>query len=211
MLHRLLQMRLAIGCREKISNDVLDMLPVDVAAALVARTGDAPQLWNRIVHATHLKPYSFAQLYRQAAKKGLDSTPVAREQFLAACYDFIAYVYSVNSVNGFVLECVMRDVEGSIKQRKMMDSYFAILFPFAQDNFQHALTTLELRLPDWNALIERYFSAWNHDDSGFMATVLAYRAWRARAAATAAAPIEAAPGIPGEAKIIELFLEGERQ
>ncbi|RYG30671.1 MAG: NAD-dependent epimerase/dehydratase family protein, partial [Chitinophagaceae bacterium] len=36
MLHRLLQMRLAVGCKEKISNDVVDMLPVDFAAQLVA-------------------------------------------------------------------------------------------------------------------------------------------------------------------------------
>lgn len=207
MLHRLLQMRLAIGCREKISNDVLDMLPVDFAASLVAKTGAAPQLWNRIVHATHLKPYSFAQLYRQATAKGLESTPVAREQFLARCYEFIEYVYSINSVNGFVLECVMRDVEGSIKNRKMMDSYFAILFPFAQDNFQLALKTLNLALPDWNALITRYFSAWEQEENGFMSIIEGYKAWRER---PAAAPVSHTD-IPGEAKIIELFLEGERQ
>jgi thioester reductase-like protein len=210
MLHRLLQMRLAIGCREKISNDVLDMLPVDFAASLVARTGAAPPLWNRIVHATHLKPYSFAQLYRQAAQKGLESTPVAREQFLARCYEFIEYVYSVNSVNGFVLECVMRDVEGSIKQRKMMDSYFAVLFPFAQDNFQQALKALELRMPDWNALIVRYFSAWEQEESGFMHTIHAYRAWR-DSDGRARVATGGHSDIPGEAKIIELFLEGERQ
>lgn len=210
MLHRLLQMRLAIGCREKISNDVLDMLPVDFAASLVARTGAAPALWNRIVHATHLKPYSFAQLYRQAAQKGLESAPVAREQFLARCYEFIEYVYSVNSVNGFVLECVMRDVEGSIKNRKMMDSYFAILFPFAQSNFQQALTSLDLALPDWPSLIKRYFSAWDKEESGFMHTIHAYRAWRdSDRRAHDAGGAHAA--IPGEAKIIELFLEGERQ
>lgn len=210
MLHRLLQMRLAIGCREKISNDVLDMLPVDFAASLVAKTGAAPQLWNRIVHATHLKPYSFAKLYRHAAEKGLDATPVAREQFLARCYEFIEYIYSINSVNGFVLECVMRDVEGSIKQRKMMDSYFAVLFPFAQSHFQQALKTLDLALPDWNSLIKRYFSAWEQEENGFMHTIHAYRAWRDSDARTHGCGASHA-AIPGEARIIELFLEGERQ
>ncbi len=71
MVHRLLQMRLAVGCREKVSNDVLDMLPVDFAARLIANTGNRPELWNAVLHATHLKPYSFANMYRRAQNHGL--------------------------------------------------------------------------------------------------------------------------------------------
>lgn len=218
MLHRLLQMRLAIGCREKIANDVLDMLPVDFAASLVVGTGKAPELWNKIVHATHSKPYSFANLYRLAQKKGLPSAPVARDHFLSKCYEFIEYVYSINAVNGFVLECVMRDVEGSIKQRKMMDSYFAVLFPFAQDNFKRALKTLGLNLPDWSALIVQYFNAWESEKSDFMTGIRAYQDWvkskeEQRLHPNTEALVEAGEEeiVPAERKIIELFLEGDPQ
>jgi len=177
MLHRLLQMRLAVGCREKISNDVLDMLPVDVAARLVVGTGNTPALWNNIVHATHLKPYSFANLYRRAQESGLRFTPVTREQYLSKCYDFIKYICSINPVNGFVLECVLRDAAGSIRKRKIMDAYFAVLFPFAQDNFKRSLQTLGLALPEWTSLWDRYFSRWSQDDCGFLARIFDYQKW----------------------------------
>ncbi len=178
MLHRLLQMRLAIGCREKISSEVLDMVPVDVAARLIVGTGKAPPLWNRIVHATHLKPYSFANLYRRAQASGLQFAPVTREQYLARCYDFVRYVYSVSPVHGFVLECVLRDAEGSVRKRKIMDGYFAVLFPFAQDNFKRSLQFLGLALPDWPSLLDGYFSRWSRADCGFLARIYDYQTWR---------------------------------
>lgn len=189
MLHRLLQMRLAIGCREKVSSDVLDIVPVDSAARLIAGTGNAPALWNRIVHATHLQPYSFASLYRRAQAAGLAFAPVTREHYLARCYDFVQYIYAAHPVNGFVLECVLRDAEGAVRKRKIMDAYFAVLFPFAQDNFKHALHTLGFTLPAWGSLLDRYFSRWEEDDCGFMAVIRDYHAWRApdEAGATPAA------------------------
>jgi hypothetical protein len=186
MLHRLLQMRLAIGCREKIASDVLDMVPVDFAARLIVGTGNAPPLWNRIVHATHLKPYSFANLYRRAQASGLQFAPVTREQYLARCYDFVRYVESVNPVHGFVLECVLRDAEGSVRKRKIMDGYFAVLFPFAQDNFRRSLQFLGLALPDWPSLLDGYFSWWNRADCGFLARIYDYQK---RDQAAQAAPV----------------------
>jgi len=177
MLHRLLQMRLAVGCREKISNDVLDLLPVDIAAKLVVGAGNTPALWDRVVHATHLKPYSFANLYRRAQNKGLEFSPVTREQYLSKCYNFVKYIYSINPVNGFVLECVLRDAEGSVRKRKIMDGYFAVLFPFAQDNFKQSLQALGFALPEWTSLLDRYFSRWSQDDSGFMAAIYDYQKW----------------------------------
>lgn len=187
MLHRLLQMRLAIGCREKISSDVLDMVPVDFAARLIVGTGNAPPLWNRIVHATHLKPYSFANLYRRAQASGLQFAPVTREQYLARCYDFVRYVYSVSPVHGFVLECVLRDAEGAVRKRKIMDGYFAVLFPFAQDNFKRSLQFLGLALPDWPSLLDGYFSWWNRADCGFMERIYDYQKWDQAAQAAPAA------------------------
>lgn len=181
MLHRLLQMRLAIGCREKVSSDVLDMVPVDCAARLVAGAGKVPSLWNRIVHATHLKPYAFANLYRRAQARGLQFAPVTREQYLAKCHDFVRFVYEASPLHGFVLECVLRDAEGSVRKRKIMDGYFAVLFPFAQDNFKQALRTLGLALPEWTALLDRYFSRWEQEACGFMARIHQYQAWCALA------------------------------
>jgi polyketide synthase PksN len=177
MLHRLLQMRLAIGCKEKISSDVLDMLPVDFAAQLIVNTGKRPELWNAIVHATHLQPYSFANLYRKAQANGLQFTPVTRTQYLSTCYDFVRFIHSINPVYGFVLECVLRDAEGSSRSRKMMDGYFAVIFPFDQDNFRRSLTALGLALPDWNSLIDRYFERWSREDCGFMARIRDYQQW----------------------------------
>ena len=177
MLHRLLQMRLAVGCREKISSDVLDMLPVDFAARLIVGSGRTPELWNAIVHATHLKPYSLAHLYRRAQNHGLNFNPVTRSQYLAACYQFVRFIYSVNPVNGFVLECVLRDAEGSSRNRKMMDGYFSVIFPFEQDHFRRSLRTLGLALPDWNALLDRYFQRWSEEQCGFLARVFDYQQW----------------------------------
>ncbi|GFE82942.1 hypothetical protein GCM10011487_49420 [Steroidobacter agaridevorans] len=177
IVHRLLQMRLAVGCREKVSNDVLDMLPVDFAGRLIVNTGDQPELWNAILHATHLKPYSFANMYRRAQHHGLQFTPMTRAAYLSRCYDFVRFIHSINPVNGFVLECVLRDAEGSVRSRKMMDAYFSVIFPFAQDNFRRALQTLELSLPEWGELIDSYFDRWSREDCGFMARVSEYRRW----------------------------------
>jgi thioester reductase-like protein len=180
MVHRLLQMRLAVECRQKISNDVLDMLPVDFVAQLIVGTGKTPQLWNTVVHATHLKPYSLANLYRKAGGNGLRFEPVTRARFVSKCYDFVRFIYSIDPVNGFVLECVLRDAEGSIRHRKMMDGYFSVIFPFEQGNFKHALQRLGLALPDWNALLDRYFEHWNQEDCGFMARIREYQQWSRR-------------------------------
>ncbi|WP_116812439.1 aminotransferase class I/II-fold pyridoxal phosphate-dependent enzyme [Steroidobacter cummioxidans] len=177
IVHRLLQMRLAVGCREKVSNDVLDMLPVDFAARLIVNTGGKPELWNTILHATHLKPYSFANMYRRAQSHGLQFTPVTRAAYLSRCYDFVRFIHSINPVNGFVLECVLRDAEGSVRARKMMDAYFSVIFPFAQDNFRRSLQVLGLALPEWGALIDSYFARWNREDCGFMARIADYRRW----------------------------------
>jgi polyketide synthase PksN len=196
MLHRLVQMRLAIGCREKVSNDVLDMLPVDFAARLIVGTGTRPELWNAIVHATHSRPYSFVNLYRKLSKSGLDFTPVTRTQYLQKCHDFVRFIHSVNPVHAFVLECVLRDTEGSMKSRSMMDAYFAILFPFEQGNFKRALQTLELALPEWDSLIDTYLRRWSDADCGFMARIDAYRQWCQSVDAEAAMPALRVPGAP---------------
>jgi hypothetical protein len=177
ILHRLLQMRLAVGCREKISSDVLDMLPVDFAAKLIVGTGKTPELWNAIVHATHLKPYSLANLYRKVQNAGLRFQPVTRAQFLSACEEFVRFIYSINPVNGFVLECVLRDAEGSVRDRKMMDAYFSVIFPFEQDQFKRSLQALRLELPEWNVLLDRYLKRWAEGDCGFMARISAYQEW----------------------------------
>lgn len=177
IVHRLLQMRLAVGCREKVSNDVLDVLPVDFAAQLIVSSGNKPELWNAILHATHLKPYSFANMYRRAQNHGLQFTPVTRAAYLSRCYDFVRFIHSINPVNGFVLECVLRDAEGSVRSRKMMDAYFSVIFPFAQDNFRRSIQTLGLSLPEWSDLIGSYFTRWSRDDCGFMARISDYRRW----------------------------------
>ena len=177
MLHRLVQMRLAIGCREKVSSDVLDMLPVDFAARLIVGTGTRPELWNAILHATHARPYSFVNLYRKMQKSGLQFTPVTRTQYLQKCHDFVRFIHSVNPVHAFVLECVLRDTEGSMKSRSMMDAYFAILFPFEQDNFKRALQAQGLALPEWDSLIDIYLQRWSGEDCGFMARIFEYRQW----------------------------------
>ena len=44
-------------------------------------------------------------------------------------------------ITGFVLECVLRDAEGASRQRKIMDGYFAVLFPFEQTRFSRFLDT----------------------------------------------------------------------
>ncbi|WNO11567.1 thioester reductase domain-containing protein [Teredinibacter sp. KSP-S5-2] len=171
MLHRLLQMRLAIGCREKISSDVLDMLPVDFAAKMIVAVGNNSELWNKIFHATHMKPYSFSNLYRKAEKKGLKFDRVTRDTYLTKCYEFVRYISQINSVNGFVLECVLRDAEGSVRNRKVMDGYFAILFPFDQNNFKQALQRMDTGLPEWKLLIDKYFERWEMEECGFMTRI----------------------------------------
>jgi hypothetical protein len=107
----------------------------------------------------------------------LQFKPVTREQYLAKCYDFVRYIYSIDRVNGFVLECVLRDAEGSIRRRKMMDAYFSVIFPFAQENFKCALGALGLALPDWAELMERYLGRWSQDDCGFTARISDYCKW----------------------------------
>jgi hypothetical protein len=152
-------------------------VPVDFGAKLIVGVGNSPELWNKVLHATHLRPYSFANFYRRAQNSGLQFTPVTREHYLSKCYDFIRYIYSINPVDGFVLECVLRDAEGSIRNRKIMDGYFAVLFPFAQDNFKRSLQKLGLALPEWSSLLDRYLSRWGQEDCGFMARIFDYQRW----------------------------------
>ncbi len=175
MLHRLLQMRLAVGCREKVSNDVLDAVPVDIAARLVAGTIRAPTLWNSILHGTHLLPCPIARVYRVAEQRlGRHFAPVTRQNYLNACLEYVHNVYERSPLDGFVLECVLRDAEGSSRQRKIMDGYFAVLFPFEQANFSRSLETLRVALPAWDHLLNTYFERWCRVDCEYLNTVQTY-------------------------------------
>ncbi len=177
MLHRLLQMRMAVGCREKISNDVLDALPVDVAARLIAGVAHEPTLWNAILHGTHLQPCPIARVYRMAEQRlGRHFAPVTRQNYLAACLEFVRHVYERSPVDGFVLECVLRDAEGSSRQRKIMDGYFAVLFPFEQTRFSRALDVLQLALPAWDRLLAVYFDRWCGEDCDYLSLLQSYDA-----------------------------------
>ncbi len=177
MLHRLLQMRMAVGCREKISNDVLDALPVDVAARLIAGIAREPSLWNAILHGTHLQPCPIARVYRMAEQRlGKHFALVTRQNFLATCFEFVRHVYERSPVDGFVLECVLRDAEGSSRQRKIMDGYFAVLFPFEQTHFSRALEILQLVLPAWDRLLTVYFDRWCGENCEYLSLLHSYDA-----------------------------------
>jgi thioester reductase-like protein len=175
MLHRLLQMRLAVDCREKTTGDVLDALPVDVAARLVAGTVRTPALWNVILHGTHTQPCPIARVYRMAEQRlGVRYAPVTRQAYLDACMAFVRHVYTHSPLDGFVLECVLRDAEGSSRQRKIIDGYFAVLFPFEQSQFARALDTLGVRLPAWERLLNVYFDQWC-SESGYLTLARTYQ------------------------------------
>lgn len=177
MLHRLLQMRMGVGCREKISNDVLDALPVDVAARMIAGVARERTLWNAILHGTHLQPCPIARVYRMAEQRlGRHFALVTRQNYLASCLDFVRHVYERNPVDGFVLECVLRDAEGSSRQRKIMDGYFAVLFPFEQTHFARALATLQVTLPAWDHLLSVYFDRWCGADCDYLSLLQSYDA-----------------------------------
>ena len=97
---------------------------------------------------------------------------------MSQCYDYVKYVSAINPVHGFVLECVLRDAEGSARNIKMVDGYFALLFPFDQDNFKKSLTTIGLVIPEWKSLLTLYFKRWSNNESGFMSRVRDYRKWK---------------------------------
>jgi hypothetical protein len=59
----------------------------------------------------------------------------------------------------------------------MMDAYFSVIFPFEQNRFKRSLQALRLELPEWNALLDRYFMRWAEDDCGFMARICDYQEW----------------------------------
>jgi polyketide synthase PksN len=210
MLHRLLQMRMAVDCREKISNDVLDALPVDVAARLIAGVSREPALWNAVLHGTHLQPCPIARVYKLAEQRlGRRFAPVTRQKYLAACLEFVQHVYAQSPVDGFVLECVLRDAEGSSRQRKIMDGYFAVLFPFEQGNFMRALKTLGMTLPSWDRLLATYFDRWCSEDCGYLSLLRSFDAAREDMTLAMQRSVAAAAGAAPQANIgMEAALEG---
>jgi hypothetical protein len=169
VMHRLLQMRMAIGCREKISADVLDMLPVDLAAKAIAEAGKYPGRWNRIYHATHPNPCAAAQLYRLAESQGYAFDAVSRERYLSRCMEYARFVSSQSPMDGFVLECILREADGSSRNMVMIDAYFALLFPFNQNNFLALLEEAKIDLPDWDLLLKLYFRRWSEEGTGLLA------------------------------------------
>lgn len=179
MVHRLLQMRLALGVREKISNDVLDMLPVDFAARVVARACTTERTWNHILHATHPKPCPMSGFYSFAEKQGYSFKLVSRADYLAKCMDYIQYVGSSNAVDAFILECVvMREVIGLARNMRAMDGYFVVLFPFDQSQFLECLEAEGLQLPAWEQNLELYFRNWNAISTDFFARIDGFSQWQ---------------------------------
>lgn len=180
MLHRLLQMKLALGCREKISSDVLDLFPVDHAAKIIVTSAASPEMWNRIVHATHPDPCPMSFMYRFAQQKGLRFDPVTKEEYWEKCREYIRFITEQSTVDGFVLECALRDSEGSLKNTKMADGYFAVLFPFNQDALMEVLALAELRMPQWQELFEVYFRRWSEKNNNFLKTINNYLLWKTK-------------------------------
>jgi thioester reductase-like protein len=177
MVHRLVQMRLSLGVREKICNDVLDMLPVDIAARVVARGSEA--IRNKILHATHPRPCPMPAFYAFAQKQGYAFQHVSRAEYLAKCMDYIRYVGAANPVDAFILECVvMREVNGLARNMRAMDGYFVILFPFDQANFLDCLAAVGLELPPWDELLERLFRNWNGLNRDFFERIHGFSKWQ---------------------------------
>lgn len=180
MLHRLLQMKLALGCREKIASEVLDLFPVDYAAKLIAFNSCSPEFWSHIIHATHPDPCPMSFVYRFAQQKGFSFQPVTKDHYWKACRDYIRFITERNAVDGFVLECALRESDGSLKNTKIADGYFALLFPFNQDCLLKVLASAQLEMPQWQDLFELYFKCWSEEDNGYFKIIADYLAWQGR-------------------------------
>ncbi|KID58857.1 hypothetical protein JF50_03130 [Pseudoalteromonas luteoviolacea] len=159
IFHRILKMMMRTTVQPSDVPYLLDIIPVDKAAAAIVLGMNDEQKRNTVFHVANKTPLPVTQFYDMAKNQGLHFEQGEKHAFIESCKHYIEHATEGN------IQVIM---DGLLTQRPGYDEYLfeAYLMPMApydKDNYLALVDQYQVGLDDWEALFNTYFKQWRAD------------------------------------------------
>ncbi|MCF6438846.1 amino acid adenylation domain-containing protein [Pseudoalteromonas luteoviolacea] len=159
IFHRILKMMMRTPVQPAEVPYLLDIIPVDKAAAAIVLGMNDEQKRNTVFHVANKTPLPVTQFYDMAKSQGLRFEQGEKHAFIESCKHYIEHATEGNT------QVIM---DGLLTQRPGYDEYLfeAYLMPMApydKDNYLALVEQYQVGLDDWEALFNTYFKQWRED------------------------------------------------
>ncbi|MDK1286865.1 non-ribosomal peptide synthetase [Pseudoalteromonas umbrosa] len=159
IFHRILKMMMRTPVQPADVPYLLDIIPVDKAAAAIVLGMNDEQKRNTVFHVANKTPLPVSQFYDMAQSQGLRFEQGEKHAFIESCKHYIEHATEGN------IQVIM---DGLLTQRPGYDEYLfeAYLMPMApydKDNYLALVEQYQIGLDDWEALFNTYFKQWRKD------------------------------------------------
>ncbi|MBQ4810066.1 amino acid adenylation domain-containing protein [Pseudoalteromonas luteoviolacea] len=159
IFHRILKMMMQVPVQPDDVPYLLDIIPVDKAAAAIVCGMNEPQKRNLVFHVANSAPLPVAQFYRFAQSQKLSFEAGCKSKFIQSCK---AYVNTLKPDDTQVI------MEGLLTQRPgydeyLFETYLMPMTPYDKDNYMALIETYNIGLTDWESLFATYFKQWQQD------------------------------------------------
>ncbi|KZN49097.1 non-ribosomal peptide synthetase [Pseudoalteromonas luteoviolacea] len=159
IFHRILKMMMRTPVQPAEVPYLLDIIPVDKAAAAIVLGMNDEQKRNTVFHVANKTPLPVTQFYDMAKSQGLRFEQGEKHAFIESCKHYTEHATEGNT------QVIM---DGLLTQRPGYDEYLfeAYLMPMApydKDNYLALVDQYQVGLDDWEALFNTYFKQWRED------------------------------------------------
>ncbi|KZN30456.1 hypothetical protein N480_05745 [Pseudoalteromonas luteoviolacea S2607] len=159
IFHRILKMMMQVPVQPDDVPYLLDIIPVDKAAAAIVCGMNEPQKRNLVFHVANSTPLPVAQFYHFAQSQKLSFEQGCKSDFIQTCKE---YVNSLKQDNAQII------MEGLLTQRPgydeyLFETYLMPMTPYDKDNYIALIEQYNIGFTDWESLFATYFKQWQQD------------------------------------------------
>ncbi|ESP91544.1 non-ribosomal peptide synthetase [Pseudoalteromonas luteoviolacea] len=159
IFHRILKMMMRTPIQPTDVPYLLDIIPVDkAAAAIVLGMGDK-QKRNKVFHVANNTPLPVSQFYDLAKAHNLKFEQGEKHDFIASCKHYIEHATEGNTqviMNGLLTQRPGYD-------EYLFETYLMPMSPYDKDNYLSLVEKYQIGFGEWETLFNTYFKQWRQD------------------------------------------------
>ncbi|KZW99784.1 hypothetical protein JL49_15650 [Pseudoalteromonas luteoviolacea] len=159
IFHRILKMMMQVPVQPAEVPYLLDIIPVDKAAAAIVFGMNDPKKRNSVFHVANSEPLPVAQFYNFAQSQKLNFEQGCKSDFIQTCKEY---------VDGLKPDNTQIIMEGLLTQRPgydeyLFETYLMPMTPYDKDNYLALIEKYNIGFTDWETLFTTYFNQWRQD------------------------------------------------
>ncbi|MBQ4835688.1 non-ribosomal peptide synthetase [Pseudoalteromonas luteoviolacea] len=159
IFHRILKMMMRTPVQPADVPYLLDIIPVDkAAAAIVLGMGDE-QKRNTVFHVANKTPLPVSEFYDLTKAHDLKFEQGDKHDFIASCKHYIAHATEGNTqviMNGLLTQRPGYD-------EYLFETYLMPMSPYDKDNYLSLIEKYQIGFGEWKTLFNTYFKQWRQD------------------------------------------------